>query len=178
MEKRWYALYTRQNAEKKISGMLNGKGIENFYPVNNNSIAKNLSRKKLVTPLFSTYLFAYMDDQDVAQVSRINGLRFIYWMSQPVVIEEQEIDLIKNLSANYINIKLEKIPVSIGEQAAIVDAKGSSVPFSYTTLCVKLPTLGYIATGERRPVFQEEEVLTPAPAQFNLFSRRLSSLFT
>lgn len=178
MEKRWYALYTRQNAEKKISGILNGKGIENFYPVNNNTIAKNLPRKKLATPLFSTYLFACMDEREVIEVSRINGLRFIYWMAQPVVIDEQEIDLIKTLSTNYINIRLEKIPVRIGDQACILDAQGSSIPFNYTTLSVKLPTLGYIATGERKPVFQEEEVLTPAPAQFNLFSRRLTSLFT
>lgn len=177
MEKKWYALYTRQNAEKKISGMLSGKGIENFYPVNN-TLAKNINRKKLVTPLFSTYLFAYMNEKEAAEVSRINGIRFIYWMAKPVVIEEQEIDLVKTLSANYVNIRLEKIPVSIGESAGIVEARESAIPFSYATLRVKLPTLGYIATGEKKPVSREEGILVPAQPQFNLFSRRLTSLFT
>lgn len=119
-----------------------------------------------------------MNEKEVAEVSKINGLRFIYWMAKPVVIEEQEIDLIKTLSVNYVNIRLEKIPVSIGESAHIVEAGESAIPFSYSTLCVKLPTLGYIATGEKKPVSREEEILVPAQPQFNLFSRRLTSLFT
>jgi hypothetical protein len=99
-------------------------------------------------------------------------------MSKPVEIDEQEIDLIKTLSTHYMNISLEKIPVSVGEPACILDNFGSALPFSYPKLKVKLPTLGYIATGERKPVYSEEETLIVAPPQFNLFSRKLTSLFT
>ena len=53
----WFAVYTKPRWEKKVSGILDDNGIENYCPLN--KVVKQWSdRKKVILePLFKSYVF-------------------------------------------------------------------------------------------------------------------------
>jgi transcription antitermination factor NusG len=61
-QKRWYAVQTRSNFEKRVAQELAGKGVENFLP----AVAENRrwkDREKVIEmPLFRGYLFVQLAD--------------------------------------------------------------------------------------------------------------------
>ncbi len=71
-------------------------------------------RKKMVEePLFKSYVFAHIAEDEKPKVRETKGvLNFVYWLGQPAVIRDQEIEIIKHFLENYENIEVhEFIPV-------------------------------------------------------------------
>ena len=96
-EKRWYAVYTKPRWEKKVDGTLIKKGIQSWCPVQ--KIQKQWSdRKKVIEePLFKSYVFVNVADDEKADVLRTDGvLNFVYYLGRPAIIREEEINLVKS----------------------------------------------------------------------------------
>ncbi|RXK86116.1 UpxY family transcription antiterminator [Filimonas effusa] len=96
-EKKWFALYTKPRWEKKIFSVLERKGIETWCPLQR--IQRQWSdRKKIVEePLFKSYVFVRISDQERLSVLQTDGvLNFVYYLSKPAVIREEEIEMIKS----------------------------------------------------------------------------------
>lgn len=91
----WYTLYTKPNAERKVAGTLDERGIETFVP---EVYDPNKSSQGGATPFFPCYLFIYADLNELAssQWQWTPGLRNIVACDgTPIPVSEQVIDLIR-----------------------------------------------------------------------------------
>lgn len=96
-EKKWYAVYTKPRWEKKINLVLERKGIESWCPLQKLQRQWSDRKKVIEDPLFKSYVFVHIADQDRLRVLQTDGiLNFVYYLSKPAIIRDEEIDTIKS----------------------------------------------------------------------------------
>jgi len=168
MERKWYAVYTKPKYEKKLVSSLARKRIESFCPMNRILKTGSFDRKKISSePLFPSYVFVKIAEQEMLLVRQCSEvINFLYWLGRPVIIKEVEIQNIIDFVNNYINITLEKTPVSVNKMVRIVNR----LPFdpneenvyhmNSTYVKVTLPTLGYniCALSSEIEVIEERKI--------------------
>jgi len=141
----WYVLYTKSRCEKAVADKLSLSGIDVYCPL--------LKRKKLWSdrwkwveePLFHSYCFVYLDQNEREKVFAIPGVvRFLQHCGRPAVIRNKEMELLKswliqydhssiiaeNFSAN--DRILIKSGALIDKEAEVLENKGN-----YLTLYLK-----------------------------------------
>lgn len=99
----WYTLYTKPNAEHRVSNILQGKGIKIYLP----EITLAGSDKPVTQPLFPCYLFMHTDLNRISTSTWkwTSGLqRVVAFGGQPVIVPPAVIQLIKQ------NIATQKRP--------------------------------------------------------------------
>ena len=181
MERNWYAVYTRPQRERKISYILFGKGVETFCPFNN-VIRDGLGSKRIVhEPLFSSYIFVRLAEHELPILEKIAGINLVYWMSKPAIIKKEEIEALKSVTTNYINIQLQKTEVKTHElikqqDQPVLAYTGNAVSIKYQSVKINLPSLGYIIIADR--IKSEIETISSPPEVAGIFSKRFNSLFT
>jgi transcription antitermination factor NusG len=155
MTRHWYAVYTRPLKERKVAALLTKKGIENFCPFVQTNDPKSTVKKEEFQPLFNAYVFVFMHEYEVKSLLNLPGIvSIIYWKAKPAIINTQEIDILKQLTATYSSIKLEKTPVNMDGVANLVGEpliafKENSMSLKYQSVKINLPTLGYNMIAER-----------------------------
>lgn len=117
----WMVLYTRSRWEKKVDLLLKEKNITSYCPLVKTS-KKWADRTKMVeVPLFKSYLFVNANYADLEKITQTQGVvTYITFSGKPAIIQDHEIENIRNIVKNYSNI--ETIPLSslqIGDQAII-----------------------------------------------------------
>jgi transcription antitermination factor NusG len=148
-EKKWYAVYTNNRCEKKVSELLTRKGIENYCPLT--KIQKQWSdrKKTILEPLFTSYVFVRIIDREQSSVWKTQGIiNFVYWLKKPAVIREAEIETIKNFLKSYTNVFIEKTEVNLNDTVKILtgpfmEQKGNVLSVKNNKVKIMLPTLGY-----------------------------------
>ena len=95
-EKQWFALYTRARAEKKVYDELVRIGVTAFLPLIK-KVRQWSDRKKIIdAPLFSSYIFVYVDVNDYYNALNVFGaLKYITFEGKAVPIPEKQIIAIK-----------------------------------------------------------------------------------
>ncbi len=107
----WYALYTKPRWEKKVHELLLQKGYHSYCPLN--TVRKKWSdRYKLVDePLFKSYVFVRVTDEEKAEVRYVHGVvNFVYWLGKPAKVKETEIDRIKRFLNEFTDVQVEQLP--------------------------------------------------------------------
>ncbi len=161
MTPNWYAVYTQPQKEEKVALALLKKGIENFCPIVKTNNVKINIKKDVYQPLFSCYVFVFVQESELELLKKVSGiLNIIHWKSKPAIINEMEIDILKQLTANYSCIKLEKTTVDMNGSVRLVGEpavayKENSVSLKYQSLKINLPTLGYNMVAERTKPLEE-----------------------
>ena len=182
MIRNWFAVYTQPQKAKKVASILTRKGIKNYFPENNLIGANRHSKKVCKEGLFCCNVFVYISEAEMLLVKQISGVvNFMYWLSKPAIIQQEEIEAVKQLTSFYNNIKLEKTVVNIGDTVRIIDEpvisfKENSASIKFQTLKIVLPSLGYILIAERDKV--NEMVLKQDLVQAGSFPRKLNSFFS
>jgi transcription antitermination factor NusG len=151
---KWYALYTRPRWEKKVAEILFHKKIENYCPLN--KVLRQWSdRKKIVLePLFTSYVFVKAAEKEHSEIRKIDGvINFVYWLSKPAIIRNEEIESIKDFLNEHANVRLEKISVNINDtvriiSGALMEYEGQVIDIKNSTVKVILPSLGYRMVSE------------------------------
>ncbi len=144
----WYALYTKSRCEKKVNEALQQQGIECYCPTT--IVKKKWSDriKKVEQPLFTSYVFVKIIAEQHIQVKQTNNVvNFVYWLSKPAIIKEQEIEAIKNFITKHQTVSLEKVLPKVGEKIEIATGlfKGQKAIINKifkNKLELILPTLG------------------------------------
>ena|SRR5689334_10205010 len=153
-DSKWYAVYTRPRWEKKVAEILTHKKIENYCPLN--KVVRQWSdRKKIVLePLFTSYVFVKTDQQQHAEIRKIQGIiNFVYWLNRPAVIRNEEIENIREFLNEHINVQIQKTPVNINDPVKVIkgplmDYEGNVIAIKSKTLKILLPSLGYMMIAE------------------------------
>jgi transcription antitermination factor NusG len=147
--KNWFALYTKPRWEKKVSQVLERKGIECWCPLR--KIQKQWSdRKKIIEePLFTSYVFVRINVTERTTVLMTDGiLNFVYHVGKPAIIRDEEIDIIKKfLSEKQATVTVQSLN-SLDENTRIKVNHG-----------VFMDTTGTVLKGGRKKVFVKLESL-------------------
>jgi transcriptional antiterminator RfaH len=93
----WYAVYTRPKNEKKVTEQLVKLGIEVYCPLVTQVKQWSDRKKKVETPLISSYVFVNLEEKDRDKVFEAFGVvRYLYWLGKPAIIRDEEIYLLKD----------------------------------------------------------------------------------
>jgi transcription antitermination factor NusG len=145
----WFAVYTKPRWEKKVAGILDDSGIENYCPLN--KVVKQWSdRKKVILePLFKSYVFVRVKDSEKWDLKNINGiLNFVYWLGKPAKIKDEDIFTIKKFLNEFSDVQIEEVSgltvnskVRI-KQGLLMNYNGVLVEISGSRAKVRIETMG------------------------------------
>ena len=150
MSSKWLAVYTRPRWEKKVNQLLIEKGLESYCPLN--KVRRKWSdRVKLVEePLFKSYVFVKVKDEDRSKVRMTDGaINFVYWDGRPAVIREKEITAIRRFLDEYENVEATPVDLKINQRVRItngtlMDKEGKVLDVRHKTAKIAIDSLGYI----------------------------------
>lgn len=96
-EKKWYALYVRSKAEKKVLTELEILGIESYLPLIERIRKWSDRNRKVQEPLFRSYVFVRVGLGEFFQVRNVpNVMKYVSFSGKAVVIPDQQIEAIRN----------------------------------------------------------------------------------
>ena len=147
--KKWFALYTKPRWEKKVSRVLDLKGIECWCPLKLTQKQWSDRKKIIEEPLFTSYVFVRIDETERTKVLMTDGiLNFVYHVGKPAVIRDEEIDIIKKyLSEKEASVSVQSLS-SLDENTRIKVNHG-----------VFMDTTGTVLKGGKKKVFVKLESL-------------------
>jgi transcription antitermination factor NusG len=150
VSRKWLALYSRPRWEKKVAQLLTEKGLESYGPLNKVR-RKWRDRVKLVEePLFKSYVFVRVTDDDRTAVRMTPGvINFVYWNGKPALIKEKEINAIKQFLNDYENVEVKPIILELNQRVKItkgplMDQEGQVLELQRKTVKVAIDSLGYL----------------------------------
>ena len=166
MQKNWYVIYTKPQSEKKVANSLAKKKVENFVPVVCSDTQKTWRNKQIYKPLFKSYVFIHTTEQEVAGLIKNTAgvINLLYWLGKPAIINEAEINAIKEFTDGYQSIDLEKLTVNTAGIERNVYRSSYEIEGNVLlavknkTIKINLPSLGYalIAKLKEESVFGRE----------------------
>lgn len=94
--KRWYAVYTKSRFEKKVAEELEKKKVEHYLPLQK-SLKQWSDRKKYVDePLFKSYIFVRVSNQDYLEVLTTNGVVcYVTIGKEKIAIPDYQIEAVR-----------------------------------------------------------------------------------
>lgn len=97
----WYAIYTKPRAEKKVFERLALSGFNAYLPLVTSIRVWSDRKKKIVTPLISSYVFVNSNYDELFSALTIQGTSGILrYLGKPAIIRDHEIE----------NLKIESTP--------------------------------------------------------------------
>jgi transcription antitermination factor NusG len=161
-------VYTRPRWEKKVNQLLQEKGFESYCPLN--KVRRKWSdRVKIVQePLFKSYVFVKVNDENRAAVRMTAGaINFVYWQGKPAVIKEKEITAIKKFLDEYENVEARPVELKVNQRVRIttgtlMDQEGKVLDLRHKMVKVAIDSLGYILVA-----YIERTKLTSAQTRQN-----------
>jgi transcription antitermination factor NusG len=150
VSRKWLAIYSRPRWEKKVTQLLIEKGLETYCPLN--KVRRKWSdRMKLVEePLFKSYVFVKVNDEDRTIVRMTPGVvNFVYWNGKPALIKEKEITAIKQFLNDYENVEVKPLNLELNQRVKIttgplMDQEGAVIELNRKTVKVAIDSLGYL----------------------------------
>jgi transcription antitermination factor NusG len=149
--RKWLAIYTRPRWEKKVNQLLLEKGLESYCPLN--KVRRKWSdRIKLIEePLFKSYVFVKVSEEDRAAVRMTNGaINFVYWQGKPAIIKEKEIVAIKKFLDEYENVEARStLDLKVNQRVrvtkgSLMDQEGKVLGVRHKMAQVAIDSLGFI----------------------------------
>ncbi len=106
-EPRWYAAYTKPRNEKKAFERLMANGIETYLPIQRRLKQWSDRKKMIEEPLFRSYIFVRITQKDYYNVLNTYGIvRYVTFEGKAVPIPDKQIDLIKNLLEQDVEVEV------------------------------------------------------------------------
>jgi transcription antitermination factor NusG len=150
MTQKWFAIYTRPRWEKKVNNLLLQKGIEVYCPLNKVRRKWSDRIKTVEEPLFKSYVFVKVADEDRTKVRMTDGVvNFVYWDGKPAMIKEKEIQTIKRFLDEYENVEVVKMELNEGDRVQVIagpmmDQEGKVIEVKNKVAKVCIDSLGYM----------------------------------
>jgi transcription antitermination factor NusG len=150
MSQKWYAIYTTPRWEKKVNRLLLQKGIEVYCPLNKVRRKWSDRIKTIEEPLFKSYVFVKIKDEERTNVRMTNGVvNFVYWDGKPAIIKEKEIQTIKRFLDEYENVEVVKLELAAGDRVQVIagpmmDKEGEVLEVKNKLAKLCIDSLGYM----------------------------------
>ncbi len=151
----WYVLYTKPRNEKKTAALLQEKGVEVYCPVQ--EVLKQWSdrKKKILEPVFRSYVFVQMAAYEREQVEILEtpgAVRFLWWQKKPGIVRDEEIEAIKSFLNDYRDARISVI-MQPGQDVEITEGplreqKGRIVKIKGKKAILQVRSLGWNIMAE------------------------------
>lgn len=149
-EARWFAVYTHYKREKRVADRFAKKGIEFFLPLMKVTRRYERKVKHLDLPLISCYIFVKIEKKQYVQVLETQDvLSFVNFSRNLIAIPEEEIDIMRLVVGEGIEVEAQEGQLSCGDEVEIL---GGSLTGMRGTLLdqqngknfvIELETMGY-----------------------------------
>lgn len=153
-EKKWYAAYTKPRWEKKVSALLEKKGLEYYCPLTKVRRRWSDRYKVIEEPLFKSYVFVNITEEEKTRVRLTDGVvNFVYWLGKPAEIKASEIEIIKKFLNEYEEVQATPLDIRQGQRVRVktgvlMDTEGEVVKVMNNRIYVLLESLGYELTAK------------------------------
>lgn len=150
----WYALHTRKGSEKKVVDALVKNELESYYPLNYIYYNAGGKNKIVKQPLFSSFLFVRVNENERETLKIIPGvLSMMYWLKEPAIFTDVEIEMIRRFLQTHVNVQLEKTAVNMSERARLTsgiltERDNENLAISSGQEQLDLPSLGFILSAK------------------------------
>jgi transcriptional antiterminator RfaH len=146
----WLVLYTKPKNEVKVAERLAAEGINVYCPMVTTVKQWSDRKKKVSTPLFTSYVFVQLTESQRAAVFEVPGVvRYLFWLGKPAVVREEEMATLKEmLSDTYKEVRLATLAagdrlilkegVFKGQTATFKEQKGNQTILILNSLGTKL----------------------------------------
>jgi transcriptional antiterminator RfaH len=125
----WHAIYTKPRSEKKVAERLSEQEIEVYCPLIKTVRQWSDRKKKVQLPMFPGYVFVRVSELERAEVLQDYGvLNFVFWLGKPAIIRDNEIEVIREISAHGNEVNIQSKSFEVGQLVTIPDGpfKGMS----------------------------------------------------
>ena len=115
--KRWFVLQTKPRKEKVVLQQIEQKKIEVYSPFIEKIRIWSDRKKKIQVPLFSGYVFIHGDESEriKAITDTIGAMKYIYFQKRPAVVNDREIEIIKQALLSPEKISIEEKMIKKGD---------------------------------------------------------------
>ena len=117
---RWFALYTKARAEKKVHEELQQKGIEVYLPMRK-ELRQWSDRKKWVeTPIINSYIFVHILKEDYRRVFESKGVvSYVSRKGKAVVIPDREMKAMQRTVESNLTFNVETSNIRKGQTITV-----------------------------------------------------------
>ena len=156
-ESKWFAVYTRFKREKLVTRQLEEKGITVYLPLQHLTRHYTRKKKKVSLPLISCYLFTKITQPEYIRVLETNDVvKFVQFSRNLISIPEQEIQLLKRICGEQIEVEVEPVSYHVGDKVEIVGGnltglRGTLLRTGKKNFLVELAHIGYSLRMEVDP---------------------------
>ncbi len=120
-EPRWFAVYVKYKREKLVRDRLEEKGIEVYLPLK--KYVRRYTRKirEVEIPLISCYIFTKITKKQYLSVLKTpDVVNFVRLSNQLIFIPENEIQLMKRIMGEGMDIEAEPNSYLVGDKVEII----------------------------------------------------------
>lgn len=112
----WYAVYTRSRNEKKAFERLKNEGFEVYLPLISREKKWSDRKKKVVEPLFRSYMFAKVSNLEYYKVLQDPSVvKYVTSEGNPVRVPENQILAIKRFLGSEYPIEITQEEIKTGD---------------------------------------------------------------
>jgi transcription antitermination factor NusG len=120
-EARWFAVYTHFKREKVVAKRLASKGIEYFLPLQKRTRRYTRKIKEVELPLINCYIFVKITKPEYVPVLETDDvLKFVRFRKNLISIPEEEIDILRLVVGENIEVEVEAGSLNVGDEVEIV----------------------------------------------------------
>ncbi len=143
----WYALYTKPRKEQKVAQQLEQFGFNIYLPLKTEIRQWSDRKKRVVSPLFSSYVFIQIEESKRQEVFIIDGvLNYVFWLGKAAVIRDEEMELMRK-EIEQPNSEVSVVSIQPGDKIQLQQGffKGQNAIVNHATnqkVHLFLPSLG------------------------------------
>jgi len=149
----WHVLYTNPRNEKKVAQKLTDLGLKVYCPTILMLRQWSDRKKKVVEPLFKSYLFVRTSEEDRHLVFQAKGVRnYLFFDGKPAIVQNEEIEAIRIFCGEVAESQLEvsfqeNDPVEI-HSGLFKGSKGSYLTRKGNQIILRVESMGQIVKAE------------------------------
>jgi transcription antitermination factor NusG len=117
----WLAAYTKPRNEKKVLERLQNEEVEVYLPLQKRLKQWSDRKKWIEEPLLRSYIFVKVTDKEYSKVLQVNGVvRYVTFEGKPVPIPENQIDILRLLLGEQVEIEAVNENIEPGELVEVI----------------------------------------------------------
>lgn len=157
MERKWFVFYTKSRQEKKVDELLQRRGYESFLPLQSQLRQWSDRKKKVLVPLFNSYIFVNAFEHEVNTIVQTPGVAWsIRHNGKPAVLHANELATIKRFIETGWLLETQAVDeqFELGDSVKVIDGplKGTFGRLTHLAnaarLGVLLESIGQVITVE------------------------------
>ena len=115
--------YTKARWEKKIDGYLKKFGFESYLPQVKVLRQWSDRKKKVITPLFSSYIFVRENESRIPDILKVPGISWnIRYNDKPAVLRDSELEIIQRFIETGLTVESQSVEkLKLGDRVKVID---------------------------------------------------------